>query len=409
MAIENTDVVTDTNSTNSTSGTNNISSINEKIEQLRKNRGSRAQAEAESFGFKKRTPRQIERNRSSEQPRRSRTASISTDKKDSTSEKPFAAASEEEPPIPVMPWETDYPYSDEAENESSSAKKTTAFDVFWIQAIICMVICIGYVVIITFNPVICDKAVVVIREKAAYDFSFRDSVYETVGGLLTYLNQQRPVVWEQKEPRLPAQGDAGSMPPSNDADNKAAPDFDEGGEVPTDTPPDTEDTAVSSIGDGAGGTPSPAIKGEVPYNATLAPVIFTGHVGFPLKEGRYRISSSFGFRESPITGAPEFHNAADLASPEGTPVYAILEGQVEKSETDASLGNYILINHGNGFYSVYGHCSKLIAKEGDYLRAGEVIAKVGSTGASTGNHLHFGLKKDGLWFNPEYVYSQLTE
>lgn len=377
-----------------------MADINEKIEQLRAKRGvtrsrvgsdlkaNTEEAEAltvndEVVGFKKRSPRSIERNRAKEVVKRSRSLHLQHKR-----EREPERTDVEEPPIPLMPWESDYPYdSDEDSNTTAdTTKRSGASDVFWTQAIICITICIAYVVTMTINPIICDKAIGTVREKAAHDFSFRDSIYETVGSFLTFLNQQYPLA-------------TALAPPTS---STTEPPDDQTGLPLNGIPIDS-----SSIGNGVGGGLNPTSPGDVPKDATLAPVIFTGHITAPLKEGSYRVSSSFGFREHPIAKDPEFHTAADLAAPEGTPIYAILAGRVEKSEFSPSLGNYIFIDHGNGFYSIYGHCSKLIANAGDYLRAGEVIAKVGSTGVSTGNHLHFGMKKDGLWFSPSYVFKNL--
>ncbi len=135
---------------------------------------------------------------------------------------------------------------------------------------------------------------------------------------------------------------------------------------------------------------------------TIAP---SGYFIFPLdRSGFYRVSSHFGWRT--LRGKPDFHNALDLAAEYGTKIYAADSGTVyKKGWQENGLGNYIAIDHGNGIVSYYGHCSKLVKdlKVGDKVYQGQVIAYVGSTGNSTGNHLHFALynKEDKAYFDPE--------
>ena len=103
-------------------------------------------------------------------------------------------------------------------------------------------------------------------------------------------------------------------------------------------------------------------------------------------------------------GGEAFHKGVDIAAPEGTRILAAADGVVEISAQEDAFGNYVKIDHGNGFYTLYAHCSSLVAKEGMHVRAGDVIAYVGSTGNSTGNHLHFAMAKDGVYFDPAYLY-----
>ncbi|MDX9799864.1 MAG: M23 family metallopeptidase [Spirochaetia bacterium] len=108
---------------------------------------------------------------------------------------------------------------------------------------------------------------------------------------------------------------------------------------------------------------------------------------FPLEKGR--ISSYYGMRLSPITGEPLFHPGIDIAAPEGTPVFSSGKGVVTLSGFDKVLGNYIIIKHPGTYQSVYGHLKKSFVKSGSTVNAGTVIGEVGSTGYSTGPHLHF--------------------
>ncbi|RGY98289.1 peptidase M23 [Clostridium sp. AM58-1XD] len=113
-----------------------------------------------------------------------------------------------------------------------------------------------------------------------------------------------------------------------------------------------------------------------------------------------RITSNFGGRESPTEGASTNHQGVDISAPAGSSILAAASGEVIISTYSYSAGNYIMINHGGGVYTVYMHCSQLLASVGDQVKQGQVIAKVGSTGYSTGSHLHFGVRTGGKYVNP---------
>ncbi len=104
-----------------------------------------------------------------------------------------------------------------------------------------------------------------------------------------------------------------------------------------------------------------------------------------------RISSYYGWRTSPITGKSELHNGIDIPASYGTNIYASNDGKVTIATKHYSYGNYIMIDHGGGYATLYAHCSSLLVSVGQTVKKGQVIAKVGSTGYSTGNHLHFSL------------------
>ncbi len=114
---------------------------------------------------------------------------------------------------------------------------------------------------------------------------------------------------------------------------------------------------------------------------------------FPLPSGR--LTSSYGPRISPISGRVHFHNGLDLAAPQGTDVYACRDGIVSALGTDAVLGTYVIIKHENGWESVYGHLSLASVGLKKAVRSGSIIGQVGSSGLSTGPHLHFELRRDG--------------
>ena len=118
-----------------------------------------------------------------------------------------------------------------------------------------------------------------------------------------------------------------------------------------------------------------------------------------------RITSGFGGRTSPTKGASSNHQGIDISASTGAAVVAAASGTVVVSTYSYSAGNYIMISHGGGIYTVYMHCSKLLVSEGATVKQGQTIAKVGSTGYSTGSHLHFGIRSGGRYVNPQSYVS----
>jgi hypothetical protein len=112
------------------------------------------------------------------------------------------------------------------------------------------------------------------------------------------------------------------------------------------------------------------------------------------------ITSYFGYRISPITGAKQFHKGIDIAAPPGTEITAANTGIVTAAGFDGSFGNYIVIKSVDGIETKYAHCSELLVSAGDEIEQGGIIALVGSTGDSTGNHLHYEVLKSGEYLNP---------
>lgn len=115
------------------------------------------------------------------------------------------------------------------------------------------------------------------------------------------------------------------------------------------------------------------------------------------------VSSPFGWRNDPMRpGKQEYHRGVDLPGPRGTPIYATRGGQVTDAGYNDIMGNYVWINHGDGYKSVYMHMDhySLTVKTGDYVVAGQQIGKMGTTGSSTGYHLHFGVYYNGNPVNP---------
>ena len=113
-----------------------------------------------------------------------------------------------------------------------------------------------------------------------------------------------------------------------------------------------------------------------------------------------RITSNFGGRESPTEGASSNHQGIDIGASTGSNILAAESGVVTIATYSSSAGNYVMISHGGGVSTVYMHCSSLLVSEGEQVSQGQVIAKVGSTGYSTGPHLHFGIRSGGSYVNP---------
>lgn len=120
--------------------------------------------------------------------------------------------------------------------------------------------------------------------------------------------------------------------------------------------------------------------------------------GRPVKKGW--MSSRFGRRTDPFTGRVGWHSGVDFAAKPGTEIYAVAAGVVTWSDKRGGYGNLVEINHGNGFKTRYAHCKENLVKVGDVVKKGQVIALVGSTGRSTGPHVHFEVYKHGRAVDP---------
>lgn len=113
-----------------------------------------------------------------------------------------------------------------------------------------------------------------------------------------------------------------------------------------------------------------------------------------------KLTSPFGYREAPTAGASTYHQGVDLAGPEGTPIYASRSGVVTAATFGRAAGYYVSINHGDGFSSIYMHMTNYVVSAGQAVSAGQLIGYMGSTGTSTGSHLHFGIAYNGAYVNP---------
>jgi murein DD-endopeptidase MepM/ murein hydrolase activator NlpD len=119
---------------------------------------------------------------------------------------------------------------------------------------------------------------------------------------------------------------------------------------------------------------------------------------YPLSH--WRLSSPFGWRIDPISHKHHFHTGIDMAAPIGTPIRAAKDGRVSATGESYLYGNYVVLTHGDGYQTLYAHMSRVLVKKGVWVKQGEVVGKVGTTGYSTGPHLHFGVYKNKKPINP---------
>ena len=152
-------------------------------------------------------------------------------------------------------------------------------------------------------------------------------------------------------------------------------------------------TAIERTGTVAGtAEAAPIYSSPVPFSGISVPS------RMPLEGAE--LTSGFGMRNHPVLGGRRQHQGIDLAAPTGTPVYATADGVVGRADFYASYGLYISINHGAAMETRYAHLSRLAVGAGDTVKKGDLIGYVGSTGRSTGPHLHYEVRVDGLAVNP---------
>jgi murein DD-endopeptidase MepM/ murein hydrolase activator NlpD len=121
------------------------------------------------------------------------------------------------------------------------------------------------------------------------------------------------------------------------------------------------------------------------------------------------LSSPFGWRTDPFTGRQKFHSGIDIAAEMGTPVFALQKGVVVFSGLYGGYGNVVVLSHGNQLYTLYGHHSQLLVQPGQVVLPGQPIATVGSTGHSTGPHLHFEVHYQQQYVNPVVYLSEMRK
>lgn len=163
-----------------------------------------------------------------------------------------------------------------------------------------------------------------------------------------------------------------------------------------------EELPPEMIGESGAGGPLPAYSLSADglpaaEGTTLAPYFLTASMWSPVSG---LVTSRFGWRSHPVSGQDDFHTGVDIAAAQGTPILAALPGVVEQTGYSESYGNFVVLRHSDNLRTTYNHCSEILAKEGEQLARGDRIALVGSTGISTGPHLHFEVEVKGLKADP---------
>lgn len=120
------------------------------------------------------------------------------------------------------------------------------------------------------------------------------------------------------------------------------------------------------------------------------------------------VTSHYGYRTNPITGVYSMHNGLDIASDTGTQIAAAYDGTVISASYSSSYGYYVIVAHSRNVQTLYAHCSELTVSEGDTVQKGDTVALVGSTGRSTGPHVHFEIRVGGYRIDPEWMLSEAT-
>lgn len=280
--------------------------------------------------------------------------------------------------------EYDFTPISDFENQEKVGKKRLFLRVFLTQTVICAAIIAALGGMKFIIPDTYQKAVACYRNTAVAGDDLKTGVLDTFDSISGFVNGLTPIKREQEETS------------SAESEQNAS-------EVASDAP--AESVAQEPQSAGAGGEQNSMDNQSVPQNCTLEEISYPDNKTLPLTGN---ITSKFGSRSYPLNGEPDFHEGVDIAAAEGTEIHAMSDGVVEKAEYSDGYGNYILVDHQNGFKTLYAHCSELLVQSCDTVKLGQVIAKVGSTGASTGFHLHFGIQKDGLWMNPGYLFAEFA-
>lgn len=142
-------------------------------------------------------------------------------------------------------------------------------------------------------------------------------------------------------------------------------------------------------------------------NLQSIPIKLSVPLSKPIENGI--VTSKFGKRTDPVSGEEKFHYGLDLSGKEGSPIYAVMNGVIEKSESSPSFGNFLIIDHGNNIKSLYAHCKELKKSVGNNVKRGQIIATMGNTGYySTGTHVHIELIVKDQKLDPEQFFENIN-
>ena len=274
-------------------------------------------------------------------------------------------------------------YNEPKEGEEKPSKETGFFSTLTFQVILCLAITIILVLLNTFFPSQYHDIDSELKTLIQEDGGFAEDMEGIKGQFERWLNKEQATI-------LPDVGESSTDINSTEETISSV--------VSEDAASDTEDN-VSSETAAAGGEPNG--EAQIPANVSMQSYTFQNDIASPLKN--LSVTSAFGARTHPITGEQDFHKGIDLAADEGTEIKVILAGTVMEAEESEGYGKHIRVRHADGNESFYAHCSKLLVKEGDAVKKGQVIAEVGSTGMSTGPHLHFGYLINSKFVDPAAV------
>ena len=168
-------------------------------------------------------------------------------------------------------------------------------------------------------------------------------------------------------------------------------------------PPHTTNPPIEPNAMGKGGQMQVSDMSKSIEGVNMENVIVLGDFTFPL-DSDLIITSFYGYREHPITGEPDFHTGLDFAAEKGTEIHAIKPGIVNEVGKSDTYGKYVSILHESGLETFYAHCDKILVRKGKKVDMGDVIAKVGNTGVSTGYHLHLETRTNGVKFDPNCLF-----
>lgn len=268
-------------------------------------------------------------------------------------------------------------------NKAPNKKPSVGFaSTLTFQAILCLTIVVGLVLLNTFCKDQYEDVDSYLKSQTQQTVDMEGDAKSVWDQVMSFVNSFTPIK---------SGDDSSSQATSSEDQSSASSDTSAVQSESSSAPP--ESTTAQ------GGAENLVTKQQVPANALLTSVSYDKKTTV-LPLDTIQITSAFGFRTHPISQNDDFHNGVDLASPKDSKIYAIMAGKVVEAGYSNSNGYYLEIEHTDNTKSFYAHCEKLLVEKGDKVKKGETVAQVGSTGESTGYHLHFSFLMDGKYVNP---------